>query len=298
MVRHSKPEAFVLAGVLSLALLLGPAHAQAPTASGPAGASGATDTKAGTKPDAKAEAKPEAKADPTEEARAVLKEMSKALSSAGSLTFHVRSLIPMKLPTGGWITLVGAATVMRQGRDKLHVDTGGDLFPFTLYFDGKTVTAFAAKENVYAQREAPGTIDEMLERAAKRGEAVFVFGDLVSADPYAAMTRGLQSAKVVGTSMVDGVETQHLAVHGKKLDWEIWIGTKDRLPRLVTLTDIADAHKPTQTVQLTQWALDERLPPDAFAFKNPGDATQVPFRSPEQAKGEAAGRRVAPTHRP
>jgi hypothetical protein len=238
---------------------------------------------------------PASAADETELAKAELREMSTALTSAQTLRFDIRNLVPMKSPAGDWVTLVGAAKVMRRGNDKLHVETGGDLFPFTMFFDGKTVTAYSPDAKVYARRDAPPTIDAMLEQAAKKGEAVFVFADLVSADPYAAMTKGLQSARVVGLSKVDGVETRHVAVHGERMDWEIWIGTKDRLPRMVTLTDVAETRKPTHTVELTEWALDQDVPDDAFSFRAPADATQVPFRNPGEAR--AAARRPPATNR-
>jgi hypothetical protein len=269
MPRRCTRVAFLLAGALSLAL---PAGATRARSAAPQKLSGAA-TEAGAKA--------------TEEARAALREMSAALSSARTLQFRVRNLVPMKEPGGEWITLVGGASVKRQGKDKLFVQTSGDLYPFSLYFDGKTLVAHAPGSKVYAKREEPGTVDEMLERSAKNGEAAFVFRDLISSDPYAAMTKGLESARVVGTSTLDGVETRHLAVHGQKLDWEIWIGTNDRLPRLVTLTDTADARKPTHTVQLYDWALDQPIPPDAFSFNVPADTKQVPFRNPAQAKAAA-----------
>ncbi len=275
---HWKRRAFVLAGALCALPL--------------ARASGEGQEKEQT-PTGAAQAKAPAK---EEQAMAALKEMGTTLSSAKTLRFKVRNLVPMKTASGTWITLVGGGSVMREGQDKLFVETSGDLYPFRFYFDGKTVTAFAPEDKVYAQRDAPGTIDTALERAAKNGETAFVFADLVSADPYAAMTKDLQSAVVVGTSTVDGVETQHLAVHGKAMDWEIWIGTRDRLPRMVTLTDIRDARKPTHTVLLSEWALDESLPPDTFSFAKPDDATQIPFRSPTQAM--AAARRTPTAKRP
>jgi hypothetical protein len=276
MPRRRTPGAFVLAGAL---LLSRPAPALSASAEKPPGAA-------------------HAGAEQTEQAKAALREMSTALASARTLKFKVRSLIPMQVAGGDWITLVGAASVMREGNDKLSVETSGDLFPFKLIFDGKTVTAFAPEKKVYAQKEAPSTIDAMLGQLARRSETAFVFGDLVSADPYASMTKGLKSARVVGTSTVDGVETQHVAVHGQKLDWEIWIGTNDRLPRLVTLTDVAQARKPTQTVQLSEWALDQAPASDAFSFKAPADAMKVPFQNPEQRREKAAARRGPPPARP
>jgi hypothetical protein len=279
MSRRRTRGAFVLAGALSLALPAGSGRAQSASAQPPSGSPAQPS----------AQTPQQAKAALTEQAKAALKEMSTTLATARTLRFKVRNLVPMKAPDGDWMTIVGAANVLRGGPDKLCVETGGDLFPFKLIYDGKTVVAFAPAEKIYAQKEAPGTIDQMLEQAAKNGETAFIFGDLVSKDPYAAMTKGLRSARVVGTSVIDGVETRHVAVHGQQLDWEIWIGTKDRLPRLVTLTDIGEARKPTQTVQLSDWALDQAVPPDTFAFKAPADAMQVPFRSPEQRREARRG---------
>jgi len=206
----------------------------------------------------------------------------------------VRTLRPMKLASGAWITLIGAASVKREGKDKLSVETSGDYFPFHFYFDGKTVTAFASEKKIYAQKDAPGTIDEVLDQAAKNGTVTFIFADIVGSDPYAAMTKGLQSAFVVGASTIDGVETEHVAVHGKMMDWEVWIGMKDRLPRLVTLTDTSQARKPSHALQFSEWALDQSLPGDAFSFNAPADAIKVPFRNPGQM---VTGRR-APAQRP
>jgi hypothetical protein len=273
MARCFAPGAFLITGALLLAL---PAHARAASAQKPSAAAQES-SKAGA----------ETPAQQTEAARAALREMSAALTAAKTLQFRIRNLIPMQVAGGDWITLVGEASVKREGQNRLSVESGGDLFPFKLLYDGKTVTAFAPDKNMYAQREAPGTIDAMLEQAASKGEAAFVFADLVVSDPYAAMTKGLKSAKVVGTSTLDGVETRHLAVHGQKVDWEIWIATTDHLPRLVTITDIAEARKPTQAVQLSGWAVDQAIPADAFSFNAPADVMQVPFRSPEQRKASA-----------
>jgi hypothetical protein len=264
---HWNPRVVFLAGALC-ALPFGRAAGQAqgePQGHGQGEAQGEPQEKAEGEPHPSggaAEAKPPATGD---EARAALKEMSSALASAKTLHFQVHSFVPVKAPSGDWVTLIGKANVMREGNDKLFVEAGGDLFSFRLFYDGKTVTAFAPDKKVYAQQEAPPTIDEALERAAKNGQATFAFRDLVSSDPYTAMTKGLKSAAVVGTSTVDGVETQHLVVHGKQVNWEIWIGTKDRLPRMVTLTDPSDARKPTHTLQFSEWAVDDKVP-----FRNPG----------------------------
>jgi hypothetical protein len=64
---------------------------------------------------------------------------------------------------------------------------------------------------------------------------------------------------------------------------------------MITLTDVGDARKPTQTMVLSDWEIDRPLPPDAFSFAAPSDATRVPFANPGQW---AAGRRAAQGRRP
>ena len=277
MPRHSTRVALLFSATLSIALL-------------PGGASGASSAPLAT-------GDTRTKAEGTDQAKAELKEMSDVLAAAKTMHFNVRNLVPMKDSDGNWITLVGGGSATREGRDKLHIETGGNLFPFRLFFDGKTVTAFAPQANVYAQKDAPGTIDEALERAAKNGEAAFVFADLVSADPYASMTKGLRSARIVGTSTVDGVETRHVAVHGQQLDWEIWIGTKDHLPRMVTLTDISErpGSRPRRCCSRTGSSTSPSRPTRS-SFRAPADATEVPFRNPGQLR--AAARRAPGGHAP
>lgn len=223
-------------------------------------------------------------------AEAALQQMSRTLASAPTMRFNVRTLRPVKLEDGRWITLVGGAAVTREGKDKLRVETSGDFYHFQLYFDGTTLTAYAPGDRIYAQEGAPETIDDVLARAESRGQAAFEFRDLISADPYSAMTRGLMSAVVVGTSTVEGVETQHIAVHASTMDWEIWIGTGDHLPRMVTITDLGDARKPTDTLLLSDWTVGGAIPAEAFTFVAPSDATRVPFRDPRQ---RVAGREAS-----
>ena len=51
-------------------------------------------------------------------------------------------------------------------------------------------------------------------------------------DPGAHATE----AGVIGTSVVDGVECEHLAFRSKKADWQVWIDKIDLLPKKVAIT--------------------------------------------------------------
>jgi hypothetical protein len=215
-----------------------------------------------------------------------LKEMSQTLKDAKTLRFKLSSHIPMQTANKQWITLLGAGDVAREGNDKLFVRTGGDLFPFELFYDGKNETAFAPKENVFASKAAPPSIDDLVERARARGENAFPFADVIVSDPYSSMMEGTTSGIVVGTSSLRGVETEHLAFRGPKIEWQIWIGKKDHLPRMAVITDLSVAAKPSHTLEFTDWVINGRIPGQTFAFQNSTNAKEVPFRAPE-AKAEA-----------
>jgi hypothetical protein len=62
-----------------------------------------------------------------EQAMAALREMSTTLAAARTLRFEVQSLLPIRIGGGDWITLVGAGSVLREGTDRLFIETGGDL---------------------------------------------------------------------------------------------------------------------------------------------------------------------------
>ncbi|MCB1965236.1 DUF2092 domain-containing protein [Accumulibacter sp.] len=232
-----------------------------------------------------AEEKPQPAAAPAAEVKdqralTLLKGMSDKLASAKTVGFKVRSLVPMPAPNGQYISLFGTSRVLMQRPDKLFVESRGDLFPIDLYCDGQTVTAAVGPGNeLYAQQAAPGsTIDAILEKEHPAADALAPFVDLLVSDPYARLAKDLSGAFLVGESTVGGVQTEHLAFTAKGVDWEIWIGTKDKLPRLVIVAYRSGERQPGFTVEFSDWKLDAPIPAQAFKVVLPKDATQLEFK--------------------
>ena len=82
-------------------------------------------------------------------------------------------------------------------------------FDFT--YDGSTIAAYAPNNNVYSISKAPDTIDAMLPFLEKASGIRFASADLLFTDPYAVLTKGLSSAVVVGSDVVQGEPCEHLA---------------------------------------------------------------------------------------
>ena len=162
---------------------------------------------------------------------------------------------------------------------RLRVQARGDLFPSDLFHDGKTVTVVAANPKVYAQREAAGSLVESFTRGPQPGgDLVTPFIDLLATDPFAVLTRDLTSAIWVGQSKVGGVVTDHLAFTSKDVDWEVWIGAKDKLPRLMVVSYRVTGRQPTFTVELSDWKLNGAVPASTFTAAIPKGATRVEFK--------------------
>lgn len=224
---------------------------------------------------------PETRPAVDDRAIAVLKGMGDTIARAKSLDFRAESAIAIATPNGQWVHVLGTSHVVLRRPDKLFVQTRGDLFAQDFFFDGKQVTMFAPEQNVYASEPVSGRVDEMLLQAYEKHGTYFPFADALHSDPHGAMTRELTSGVYVGTSVLAGTKTNHLAFAGGGLEWEIWVGAEDQLPRLLNVTYVEVAGRPQNSVVFADWHLDGAENSDAtFTFSPPAGAKRIAFQNP------------------
>lgn len=220
-----------------------------------------------------------------ERALAALKAMSSTLANAKTMSFKVRGIVPTPAPTGQYVSLFASSRVVVQRPDKLLVQARGDLFPSNTYYDGKTVTSVGVDGKFYAQRTtAGGAIEALMKGTQPDSDATAPFLDLLVPDPYAVLTQDLTSAIWVGQSMVEGVQTDHLAFTAPGLDWEIWIGAADKLPRLMVVSYRTGERQPTFTVEFSEWKLNAPVPASTFVASIPKGAAKLEFKQMGQDK--------------
>jgi len=205
-----------------------------------------------------------------------LKAMSDKLAKANSLSFGVRGLVPIGAPTGQFINLLASSRVVMQRPDKLFVQARGDMFPSDIYFDGKTVTVIGLSGKFYAQQPAAGAgLDTFAKSPQPGADAVAPFFDVLTADPYASLTKDYSSALLVGQSTVGGVKANHLAFTATAIDWEIWIGAADNLPRLMVISYRFPERQRTFTVEFSDWKLNAPIQAKTFVATIPAGATKL-----------------------
>jgi hypothetical protein len=220
------------------------------------------------------------------QAEKLLRRMSDYVAGLQKVTVRTESTIEVVLTSGQKLQYDSPATASVWRPNRLRADRKGDLVSQEFFYDGKTLTLYNPKENLYATVAAPPTLEEMLDFAREKLDIVAPAADLVYKNAAEKMLKVTSSGFVVGPSVVAGVKTTHLAFRGAEIDWQIWIedGAKP-LPRKFILTSKKVAGEPQFTVVMRSWNAAPKLTERMFTFIPPKGAKKIEFL---QMTGETA----------
>jgi hypothetical protein len=211
-----------------------------------------------------------------------LKAMSDLLKSAPRFTFKAVSdrETPSASTSGQMLDFVSVSKVTVERPNKVRVDTTGDRFAASLWYDGKTLTIFSEKSAFYAQVAAPATIDEAVQMLLDRLDTPLPIAGFLLADPYAKMMEGVKTAFDAGGALLEGSSCRHFAFSEPDADWQLWIedGAKP-LPRRLAVTYKKVPGSPRVLALMSDWNLSPTIPADAFTFTPPAGATKVEWRT-------------------
>ncbi len=255
----------------------------------------AAKTRAATAKRAKAARLQAARIDP--QAKDLLRKMSDYLSSLDRFKVHSEVTQEVILPSGEPLDSDRATDLMVERPNHLRADVTSAMRNVQVFYDGKMVTLYTPKLNVYGEWPAPPTIGALVTVAAKNYGLSFPASDFLFSSPYDVMIRKVKSGGYVGKSLIRGVMTDHLAFRQNDLDWQVWIAEGDKpLPARLAITDRAVKGSPRYIVTLTDWDTTPQLEAAMFTFTPPPDAKKIAVLTATQIKARAAlarGRRVA-----
>ncbi len=120
--------------------------------------------------------------------------------------------------------------------DKLRATRTGGYSDVEFVFDGKQFTAFDRYRKVYAQADAPGSIDQLLGRLSREYLIEAPGSDLLLSNGYEALTQDVLEAKHIGQGVIDGTECEHLAFRDHATDWQLWVQVGTPIPRAYVIT--------------------------------------------------------------
>jgi hypothetical protein len=210
------------------------------------------------------------------EADRILKSMSSYLAATGAFSMNAEVALEVVMRDGQKLQLMSSETLLVQRPSRFRIHVKGMVADAEFVFDGKVLTLYGRKPNVYVQRDVPGTIDDAI-RAFEAETGLTASGaDLLFADPYAVLSEGVLSGAYLGTAYVDGIECHHLAFREDQVDWQLWVQAGDRpLPMRYVITSTWQMAAPQLEVSLRDWNTSPQITDKQFAFSVPRGARML-----------------------
>jgi hypothetical protein len=211
----------------------------------------------------------------------ILKAMSARLTGTQGLSFKAVTTYEKPSRLGPPLAYSTVALVNLQRPDRLRVLTSGDGPATEFYYDGKKAYAYERKDNLLAQADAPPTIDATLEAAYRRAAIYFPFTDVIVADPYKDLSQDMRVAFYIGQSTVVGnTTTDVIAYTSDSVFVQAWIGTEDKLPRMLRAVFLDDPTRSRHQVEFSDWKLSSAMSADFFKPDLIETAHRIQFSPP------------------
>jgi hypothetical protein len=210
------------------------------------------------------------------QAKSLFKAMSDYLAAQKAISFEYDSTLEIVTKQKQRIGLASSGTVTLNRPDKVHATRTGGFADVEMVFDGKTLTLLGKDANLYAQVEAPGTIDHLVDELRDKYHRPVPAADLLMSDPYAQLMPLAVDAKDLGSGVIRGVECDHLAFRTKEVDWQIWIAQGDRpYPCRYVITSKKVEGWPQYSIDVRAWKAGTEVASDGFSLAIPTDAKKL-----------------------
>jgi hypothetical protein len=210
------------------------------------------------------------------DAKVMLKAMSDYVGRQQTIELSFDSDIEVITPSLEKIQFTNSGDALLQRPDKLRAHRLGGYADVALSFDGKKVSILGKHLNAYAQLDAPGSVDRLIE-ALRAGHGVALpFADLLLTNSYDSLVAGVLEAKHIGRGVIDGRECEHLAFRNFDTDWQLWIEVgASPIPRKMVITSKTLNSAPQYTLRVKSWKTDVKPAPEAFVFLPPANAKRL-----------------------
>jgi hypothetical protein len=209
-------------------------------------------------------------------AKGLLKAMSDYLAAQKAISFDYDSNLEIVSTQQQKIGLASSGTLTLNRPDKLHARRTGGFANVEMVFDGKTLTLLGKNANLYAQVEAPGTIDQLVDVLRDKYHRPVPAADLLMADPYKELMPQVNDVKDLGSGVIHGVECDHLAFRTKEVDWQIWIAQGARpYPCRYVITSKKVTGWPQYTLDIWGFKAGAEVASDAFKLEIPAGAERL-----------------------
>jgi hypothetical protein len=187
-------------------------------------------------------------------AKALFKAMTDYVAAQQAISFDYDSTIEIVTTEDQKLALVSSGKVALERPGRFHATRRGGFADAEMGFDGKTLTLVGKSAKLYAEIDAPGSIEEMVAKLKAEYGAPLPAIELLTTDAYDAMMEGVTEAKDLGSGVIGGEECDHLAFRAGDIDWQIWIAQGDApRPCRFVITTRTVAGWPQYAVEVRDW---------------------------------------------
>jgi len=164
-------------------------------------------------------------------------------------------------------------------RDGRHLQT---------FYDGKAVTVYDDRNNVFARAERTGDIDQLIDFLRDDVGLRMPLADLFASDLGKILVDNVIAARSIGVETIRDKKYDHVALRSREgVGMQLWIRQgKEAVPERIVLTFERARGRPQFRATFYDWDLSPRVPDRLFAFEPPKGATSIPFVLPK--RGTAA----------
>jgi hypothetical protein len=210
------------------------------------------------------------------DARRLLKAMSDYLAAQKAISFDFDSSLDLVSTQQQRITLAASGSLVLNRPDKLHVSRRGGFANTEMSFDGKTVTLLGKNSNMFAQVEAAGSIDQLVDVLRDKYHRPVPGADLLMSNPYKELMPEVTEVKDLGSGVIRGVECDHLAFRTNEVDWQIWIAQgPNPAPCRYSITSRKVTGAPEYRLDIWNWKTGAQVAPDTFRLAVPAGAQKL-----------------------
>ena len=210
------------------------------------------------------------------QAKALFKTMSDYLAGQNAISLDFDSNLEIVTTQDQKLGLASSGTLTLNRPDKIRATRTGGFADIELVFDGKTATFIGKNANLYAQAEAPGTIDHLVDELRDKYHRPLPAADLLMSSAYDHLMPLVKDAKDLGSGVIRGVECDHLAFRTEEVDWQIWIAHGARpYPCRYVITSTKVAGSPQYTIDVRTWKAGAEVGSDSFKAEIPSGAKKL-----------------------
>jgi hypothetical protein len=211
---------------------------------------------------------------------AVLKSMSEYVAQAERFSVTTRDSYDAVQKSGQKIEFGELRKIVVNRPDDLRIEAErSDGQKNLTVFDGKDITIYTAKDNVYATVSVPGSLDEAVKYAVDHLKIRLPLAVMLLSTFPSELSHLVVSADYVETTSLMDVPCDHVAARTNRgVDFQVWIAQgKEPLPRRVVITYITEPGQPQFSADFSDWNLAPDISEGLFVFNPPAGADRIQF---------------------